>query len=126
MENASKALIMGGAVLIAILIISVGIVIFSSTDRVTDHSKEIGDLAAVEAYNNQFSKYCGDNVIGSEVINLINFVGTYSARNGSAPTLTGTTTEIKTAKRYKVSITKRETNGEDAGKITEINIQSAE
>ena len=35
MENASKALIIAGAILISILLISVGIMVMNSTDEVT-------------------------------------------------------------------------------------------
>lgn len=81
MENATKALIMAGAILIAILIISAGIIVFNSTKGVRKSGEEAGDLMAIETYNSQFTKYCGNRVKGSEVTNLINFVATYKARN---------------------------------------------
>ncbi|HJJ03837.1 MAG TPA: hypothetical protein OIM28_04205 [Clostridiaceae bacterium] len=42
MENASKALIIAGSVLIAILIISLGLFIFKSTEGTTDQTQELG------------------------------------------------------------------------------------
>ena len=72
---------MAGAILIAILIISVGIMVFNSTKGVTDAGTKAGELMTIETYNNQFTKYCGDRVKGSEVKSLINFVDTYKARN---------------------------------------------
>ncbi len=42
MENASKALIIAGAILIAILLISVGILILNSISGVTDSAKKAG------------------------------------------------------------------------------------
>lgn len=127
MENATKALIMAGAILIAILIISVGIIIFSSTKGVTEQQKEATELATIESYNSQFTKYCGDRVKGSTVKDLINYVATYNARNGenSAPTLSGIVSGINPASEYKVMITGRETSGDNAGKVTGISIDKA-
>lgn len=124
MENATKALIMAGAILIAILIISVGIIIFSSTKGVTEQQKEATELATIESYNNQFTKYCGDRVKGSTVKDLINYVATYNARNASnpGPTLTGTVSGIRPASEYSVTITGRQTTGDNAGRVTEITI----
>lgn len=124
MENATKALIMAGAILIVILIISVGLVVFRSTKGVTEAGQEGADLAAIETYNSQFTKYCGDRVKGSTVKDLINYVATYNARNASnpGPTLTGTVSGIRPASEYSVTITGRQTTGDNAGRVTEITI----
>lgn len=123
MENATKALIMAGAILIVILIISVGIMVFKSTKGVTEAGKEAGDLMAIETYNNQFTKYCGNRVKGSEVTNLINFVATYKARNnGEGPIVTGVDGNVNPYKDYTVSVP--EEGGRDAeGKVITINIE---
>lgn len=125
MENASKALIMGGAILIAILIISVGIMIVNSTKGVTDQQDKANQLVTIESYNSQFSQYCGNRVIGSEVINLINFVETYKARYNTAPELKGinTVSQVKPARLYTVEVTDRiKGDSDEAGKIAEISI----
>ena len=58
MENASKALIIAGAILLAILLISLGIMIYTSAqDTVSDSGM---DRAAITSFNNQFLKYEGD------------------------------------------------------------------
>ena len=58
MENASKALIIAGAILLAILLISLGIMIYNQAqDTVSDSGM---DQAAVTSFNNQFLKYEGD------------------------------------------------------------------
>jgi len=49
MENASKALIIAGAILISILLISVGILMFNSSSGVTDNAGETGDVMASAA-----------------------------------------------------------------------------
>ena len=57
MENASKALIIAGAILLAILLISLGIFIFSQAqDTVTNSGMS---QAETSAFNTKFTKYEG-------------------------------------------------------------------
>ena len=65
MENASKALIIAGAILLAILIISLGILIFSQAQD-TINSVNM-DEQEIMAFNNKFTPYQGNNQRGSEV-----------------------------------------------------------
>ena len=55
MENASKALIIAGAILLAILIISLGIVVINNS-RDTINNANV-DKQAAETFNNQFEVY---------------------------------------------------------------------
>ena len=57
MENASKALIMAGGVLIGILIISIGVYIFSSYAKYSSNAYDQMETAQIEQFNNQFLKY---------------------------------------------------------------------
>ena len=58
MENASKALIIAGAILLAILLISLGIMIFTQAqDTVTNSGMS---EAEVQSFNSKFTKYEGD------------------------------------------------------------------
>lgn len=59
MENASKALIIAGAILISILLISVGIMVMNSTDEVTGGMQQQMDSTAIQTFNSQFSNYIG-------------------------------------------------------------------
>lgn len=72
MENASKALIIAGAILLAILIISLGIMIFSQASGVVDSNAM--DEVAVTTFNSKFEQYAGDNVRGANVNALISTV----------------------------------------------------
>lgn len=65
MENATKALLIAAAVLIAILIISLGIVIYNMASE-TIGSVNFSDQE-ITAFNDKFDQYAGDNVRGSEV-----------------------------------------------------------
>ena len=102
MENASKALVIAGAILISILLISVGLVVFNSTKGVVDQGTQASKLMEAEIYNSNFTKYCGDNVPGSNVINLRNFVRSYNSGNKKKVTLTGPDT-ISPTSNYSVS-----------------------
>ena len=72
MENASKALIIAGAILLAILIISLGILIFSQAQD-TVGSVNMSEQEMM-AFNNKFTAYEGTNKRGTEVNALIQAV----------------------------------------------------
>lgn len=70
MENASKALIIAGAILLSILIISLGIMIFNQATSVLNNNS----MTEVEiaTFNQKFTQYEGTNVKGSQVNSLLN------------------------------------------------------
>lgn len=84
MENASKALLIAGAVLIVILLISVGIMIFNSskglfgsaTSNMSDQEKLM--------FNTKFTMYEGPNVSGTQVRELIRAVITNNTNEDNA------------------------------------------
>ena len=57
MENASKALIIADAILLAILLISLGIIVFTQAQDIISNSGM--SQAEVQTFNNQFLKYEG-------------------------------------------------------------------
>ena len=69
MENASKALIIAGAILLSILIISLGIMIFTQASSVVDNNAM--DEVAVTTFNEKFRQYEGNNVRGANVNALL-------------------------------------------------------
>lgn len=69
MENASKALIIAGAILLAILLISLGIMIFNQAQDTVNNSGMT--QAEVTTFNNKFLKYEGKQK-GAVVKSLIN------------------------------------------------------
>ena len=72
MENASKALIIAGSILLSILIISLGIIIFRQASGVV--SSNSMDEAEVAAFNEKFLQFEGTNVQGAQVNALLNRV----------------------------------------------------
>lgn len=59
MENATKALLIAGSVLIAILLIAMGVKILSSTSGTTESTQKVMDATAVNTFNSQFASYAG-------------------------------------------------------------------
>ena len=59
MDNASKALIMAGAILISIAIVGVGVYIFSSTSSITSSGQQQIDATAAQTANSTLRQYAG-------------------------------------------------------------------
>ena len=81
MENATKALLMAGAVLIAILLIGVGIIIFRSTNGIEDNVDKTSSAMAASTFNAQFLNYTGNNVPAGRVKSLLSAVIASNAQN---------------------------------------------
>lgn len=145
MENASKALIIAGAILLSILIISLGIFIFSQASEVTKSS----NLSEIEIlrFNEKYTSLEGSNVRGNEVNTLLTRIvqnnvtnkednskqvsvkitarnWQTSDTNTGKPTgkITNITSKALTGKTYKVSCTL----DDKTGLVTEILIEDAE
>ena len=78
MENATKALLIAAAVLIAILIISLTLVIY----RQGANAVSSADLSEAEAteFNGKFTVYTGSNVSTAQVNALLNTVYSHNAQ----------------------------------------------
>lgn len=66
MENASKALLIAGAILLCILIIAIGMFIYNSASSTITDSMSTLSTQEVDAFNNQFTSYEGKQT-GSNV-----------------------------------------------------------
>jgi hypothetical protein len=114
MENASKALIIAGAILLSILLISLGIMVFRQASGVLDSGAM--DEVEVTTFNSKFEQYFGDNVRGANVKALMTAVNNNNASQADASKqikFTGKTkdSDIQTGKTYKVSATEYTTGG---------------
>lgn len=69
MENASKALIIAGAILLAILIISLGIMIYNQASGVVNNNAM--SEVDISTFNQKFTQYQGPNVRGAQVNSLL-------------------------------------------------------
>lgn len=84
MENASKALIIAGAILLAILIIGLGVFIYNSA---SSSMKNVNlSQNEIQNFNDPFLQYVGENVTGTNVMALCDKVKTHNLANTSDPT----------------------------------------
>ena len=91
MENASKALIMAGSVLIALMIIGALVLTFGNLTSYQESNVDSTRTAQIAEYNNQFETYNREDVRGSDLYSLLNKVIDYNRRQSSAGTGTGDT-----------------------------------
>lgn len=102
MENASKALIIAGAILISILLISVGILVMNSINPMKDSAQKRSEAMASESFNAQFTSYEGEQS-GSQVRAMFSAVNASNAANPDHQVKVvkdDGTTEIKNASGY--------------------------
>ena len=112
MENASKALIIAGAILISILLIGLGVYVYNMAQSAT---KDVGlQNQAAQAQNNQFAAYFGPKKSSADVKNLMNAIRSNNISgqtaseekeikvlyNGSASTVTAISQAVKPGKTY--------------------------
>ena len=79
MENASKALIIAGAILLAIVIISLGLVVVNNT-RGTADSANLNEQE-IQTFNAKFTPYEGVNISGTRVKTLLQAVRASNTAN---------------------------------------------
>lgn len=80
MENASKALIMAGGVLIALIILGALILMFNSLSAYQDSTDENLKEAQIVEFNSQYSTYDRNDVRGSDLYSLLNRAVDYNER----------------------------------------------
>lgn len=86
MENASKALIMAGSVLIALMIIGALILMFSNLTSYQDTNTKSTRSAQISEFNNQYETYNRKDVRGSDLYSLLNKVIDYNRRQSTEGT----------------------------------------
>ncbi len=126
MENASKALIIAGAILLAILIIGLGVYIYRQAAGVIDTGTM--DQLVVSQFNAQFEPYLGNNVSGSNVKQLIKIINASNRAKEDLPVTIEVDGEevkndskIKSGNTYKVESS---SEGNKAGYIEKITIKT--
>ena len=141
MENASKSLIIAGAILLSILLITLGIIVYRQASGVIDNNAM--DETAVSTFNEKFQQYEGTNVRGTQVNSLLSTIAqnnlsnsndtskqvsvTVSATNwqsGTKPsgTITAVSAKASTGKSYNVTCA----SDLQSGYITTITISDAQ
>lgn len=118
MENATKALIIAGAILVSILIISIGIVIVNAGMGVQDVATGKMDAQAIQAFNSTFINYGGEQR-GTSVRTLLQaIIANNAANKDTQVTISGLGTdpntvmsEVRSSSRYTVTITTDPSSG---------------
>lgn len=86
MENASKALLMAGEVLISIIIVSALLLMFNSLTSYQGVKEQNTREAQVIAFNNTYEAYNTKDVRGNDLYSLINRVVDYNKRKSTKGT----------------------------------------
>lgn len=93
MENASKALIIAGAILLSILLISLGIMVYNNAKGTISDANL--DAETAQAFNTKISQYCGSGKSATDMNSLVDAI---AASNGAQ-------TKVASGERHVVSIT---------------------
>lgn len=116
MENATKALIIAGAILVSILLVTMGITLLSGTNGLTKNNASKMSQLEVEEFNGQIEVGLGTNVRGSDVITMLKNVQakfrddeelknslTITYNGGDANDIDAILGKVKSTLRYNVS-----------------------
>ena len=105
MENASKALIIAGAILISILLISIGIILINSGKDITETGTSGMNSQKIQTFNAQFTAYEGRKR-GSELRGLQSLVNASNASDSEHQVaLTGWDANLVATRNYNVTLT---------------------
>ena len=81
MENATKALLIAGSILVVILLIAMGLRIFNTTNGTVESAKATMNSTEITMFNNQILPYIGNNKRKNDILNMINKVNAINQTN---------------------------------------------
>lgn len=81
MENASKALLMAGGILVFILIVSVFMLMYQSASELPKTQEQIKEAKELANFNKQYEVYERDNLKGTDVTSVVNMAMSYNQQN---------------------------------------------
>lgn len=84
MDNASKALVMAGAILIAVMLISLGVLLFNQARERTTGLVAGVDSDIVNSHNNIFENFVGVNKSQADVRSLVSRISAYNANTADS------------------------------------------
>lgn len=83
MENASKALLISGGVLIGMLVISIGVYLFATYSGIGSSYEQTMQTTEIQKFNSNFTKFEGRTDITTyEIATLINFIKQHQEQTG--------------------------------------------
>lgn len=84
MENASKALLISGGVLIGMLVISIGVYLFATYSDAGSSYEQTMQATEIQKFNTNFTKFEGrTDITIHEIITLANFAKQSQEKNGT-------------------------------------------
>lgn len=90
MENASKALLIAGGILIAILIVTVAVYLFANYGSIGKSYDQTLQTTETQKFNENFTRYEGrEDVTIQEIVTLYNYVEEYKEKTGAEITISG-------------------------------------
>ena len=89
MENASKALIMAGGMLLAIFITSLLIFAWKLFSEYQSSHDSLSEIEDTTKFNSQFTSYDRDDILGYELLSLINKVIDYNEKKSQDDSING-------------------------------------
>ncbi len=92
MDNASKALVMAGAILIAVMLISLGVYLFNVAKGQAEGTGQQLQTFQVESYNSRYTSYFGKNKSLAEVQSLVSLVNSHNHNQTEVNTYGGMVT----------------------------------
>lgn len=79
MENATKALLIAGAVLIAIIMVSIAIYLYSLYSNQAEEYSQIISATELQKFNSKFEAYIGrENITPQEIVSVVNLAEQYN------------------------------------------------
>lgn len=72
MENASKALVIAGGILLAVLIISVMLYMYTAIGKASQREQDVLKTEELSAFNKQYESYNKSSMYGTDVITVLN------------------------------------------------------
>ena len=82
MENASNALIIAGSILIAIIILSIGVILFSSYSKIGESYEQTRVVERLTKYNSNFTIFEErTDITAQEIVTLVNYARNYNEEN---------------------------------------------
>lgn len=98
MENASKALIMAGSILVSLLIIGALIYMFGGLSKLQQIEGNADDVSKLQKYDQLIEGYCKPGLYGSELLSLANLIQDYNKRQSDIKGYTPVKLEMYTKK----------------------------
>lgn len=79
MENASKALLIAGGVLIAIIILTIGVTLYTMYSKQSKEYNEIFSATEISKFNSKFEVYIGrTDITAQEIVTVVNLAKQYN------------------------------------------------